>query len=99
MSTIFSLGILLIFLKVIQKEERYLSCRFGEDYKLYRAQVPRLVPRVSASMGHSLLPDERDLARPNRQLIETFFMLFLIPIVHLVEKIRDALQVDVLVLI
>ena len=99
LSTIFSLGSLLIFLKVIQKEERYLSYKFGEEYELYRAQVPRLVPRPSASMGHSLLPDEQDSARPNRQLIETFSMLFLIPLIHLVERIRGTLHLDVLVLI
>ena len=98
-AVIFSLGILLIFLKVIQKEERHLSCRFGEEYELYKAQVPRLVPGIGANIRHFRLLGARDSARPNRQLIETFSMLFLIPLIHLVERIRDALQLGVLVLI
>ncbi|MYE02180.1 MAG: isoprenylcysteine carboxylmethyltransferase family protein [Alphaproteobacteria bacterium] len=99
LTIVFSLSVLYIFLKVIQKEERYLSCKFGEEYELYRAQVPRIIPGVSASMRRSFLPDVRDSTRQNRQLVETFSMLLLIPLVHMVKKIRDTLQLDVLVLI
>lgn len=99
LAIIFSLAILFIFLKLIQREELYLSYRFGEGYELYKAQVPRFIPGIGANMRHFLLPGERDAARLNRQLIETFSMLFLIPLVYLVGKIRDALQLDVLVLI
>ena len=99
LSTILSLGVLYIFLKVIQKEERHLTRKFGEEYEIYRAQVPRLIPGIGGNMTHSLLLAERDSTRQNRQLIETFSMLLLIPLVHLIEKIREALQLDVLVLI
>ena len=99
LSTIFSLGILYIFLKVIEKEERYLSYRFGEEYEHYKAHVPRLVPRANASIGDSLLPDKWGSTRQNQQVIETFSMIFFIPLIHLVEKIRDTFQLGVLVLI
>ena len=47
----------------------------------------------------SFSPVEWDGRRQSRQLIETLSMLFLIPIILIVEKLRDVFQMAVAVLI
>jgi protein-S-isoprenylcysteine O-methyltransferase Ste14 len=51
-----ALGLLVgVYLPVIRREEQYLASRFGADFDLYAARVPRLWPRwpTDATGGHS----------------------------------------------
>jgi len=41
MFLVFPLGTLAIHFGVVRREERYLSVRFGDDYRAYCARVPR----------------------------------------------------------
>ena len=44
-SAIFFVFFILLYGRVILREEKYLVGRYGEDYVRYLAEVPRLIPR------------------------------------------------------
>jgi len=49
---VFALVLISVFLmRLILGEEAFLKAQIGENYKLYRRAVPRLVPRVRSGLG------------------------------------------------
>lgn len=44
-TVLFLVVYLLVYSKVIQREERYLAICYGEDYKHYLQEIPRIFPR------------------------------------------------------
>ena len=99
LSIVFSLVVLFLFVKLIQKEEQYLLQKFGHEYRVYRLSVPRFFPMMRKRVEFSLSPIDRNYCRHIRQFVETFSILFLIPIILIIEKVRDFLQLKYLVLI
>ena len=99
LSIVFSLVVLYMLLKSIRKEEQYLLKKFADEYNAYRVHVPKFLPRVRTSMKLSSSRTERGCRRLSRQFVETLCMLLLIPIIFLFEKIREFLQLSILVLI
>jgi len=44
-SLMFFIFFILLYNRVMLREEKYLIGRYGEDYKLYLEEVPRIIPR------------------------------------------------------
>lgn len=79
---------LVTFLMKIKEEECYLSRKFGGEYEFYRRQVPRLVPRIRLNLTHARA-GRSGFRHRLRQVLDTFAILLLIPVVLLVQGIRD----------
>lgn len=100
-----ALAFLLTFCIKIREEERYLLQKFGDEYEYYRMRTPRLLPRIGSKLNHSIAArEEGRLAREggrrlHRQLLDTLGILLLIPLVLSVERARNCLHLEVLVLL
>lgn len=99
LSIVFSLIVLCIFLRLIRKEEQYLLQKFGDEYGIYKVRVPQFFPRIRTNMKLSFWPEEWGHRRHRRQFVETLSILLLIPIILLFGKMREFLQLKILVLI
>jgi protein-S-isoprenylcysteine O-methyltransferase Ste14 len=65
-SAVYVIGFLILYSRVIKREERFLLSRYGADYEQYLAEVPRIFPR-SFAIGSILRATMVSQALKNRE--------------------------------
>jgi len=78
-----------IFLLVIGHEERALAERFPAEYSLYKAQVPRFVPDFGGWQDAETISVRPALVY--RTFWDATLFLFAIPVLKVLESVREAL--------
>ncbi|MDP9292319.1 MAG: isoprenylcysteine carboxylmethyltransferase family protein [Verrucomicrobiota bacterium] len=58
-----TLAFLILYVSIVPAEEAFLFQQFGDEYQRYRAEVPRLIPRLRPWRGRSRRPFEWRAAR------------------------------------
>lgn len=77
---LFGLGAYVIFLPVVEHEERALQAVFGTEFDAYRARVPRFLPRLSEWRDVSRL--DIDPRRFRQTVLDGLVLLCLAPLVY-----------------
>ena len=82
-----TIGFIFIYLSLIQREEAFLSERFGADFAAYRARIPRLVP----SLQHVNYPAEVTFQPQalNRAMLDAIWWFAPYMIFELAEYLQD----------
>lgn len=87
MAGLFALGAYLIFVPVVRHEEKALGAVFGDKFEVYRAAVPRFVPRFSQWRDVSSL--RIDPRRYRQTVLDGLVMLGLLPLIDGAEWLRS----------